>query len=68
VSPSGAALTFSTFLGSPSPDIGESLALDGCGVPIVVGTAGNAFPVTPGAYDDVFNGGLDDAFVAKVQP
>ncbi len=52
VSPSGAALDASTFLGGPSTsDTGEALARGVDGTIYVTGrTSGSGFPTTPGAY------------------
>lgn len=68
LTPEGDALNFSTYLGSPGFDFGEEIALDGCGLPYVVGAAASGFPTTAGAFDTVYGGGLSDAFVAKVTP
>jgi hypothetical protein len=68
LTPEGDALNFSTYLGSPGFDFGEEIALDGCGLPYVVGVAASGFPTTPGAFDTVYGGGLSDAFVAKITP
>ncbi|MCP4545027.1 MAG: hypothetical protein GY835_01020 [bacterium] len=62
---SGNSLLWSTFLGGPGNDVGYALGLDSEGNPIITGNAGVAFPTTPGAYDESFNG-VQDAFVAKL--
>ncbi len=69
LSDSGSTLLWSTFLGGGGPcatDYGRDVALDLSGDPIVTGHTWCAnFPTTPGAYDTSFNGGSEDAFVAK---
>jgi hypothetical protein len=65
--PSGSILAASSFLGGTGFDTGYALALDTCGNPVVIGSAGNGtFPVTEGAYDWSYNGGSFDVFVAKM--
>jgi hypothetical protein len=66
INPSGAALVYSTYLGS-----GEShgIAVDSAGSAYVVGTtAVDNFPTTGGAFDTTYNGGGGDAFVTKLSP
>jgi len=63
------ALQWSTFLGAGDLDYPYGLALDPTGCPVVVGeTRSWDFPTTPGAYDESYNGGLYDAYVAKLDP
>jgi hypothetical protein len=64
ISPTGSALTFATFLGSPGLDHGMDVALDGAGAIYVTGVALPGFPTTPGAFDTSNDNG--DAFVAKL--
>ncbi len=64
-------LAASTFLGGPGGSSGEdratALKVDGQGNILVAGeTASSDFPTTTGAYDETYNGGLYDAFVAKL--
>ena len=68
---SGSSLLWSTFLGGTAGtwwyEGGHDLALDSSGNPVVAGVAASsAFPTTPGAYDETFNGGLHDLFIAKL--
>ena len=43
--------------------------MDGAGSAYVAGyTCSSNFPTTPGAFDTSYNGGYDDAFVAKLNP
>jgi hypothetical protein len=67
VSPAG-ALVYCGFIGGPGDDYSRGIAVDGAGNAYVVGMTGSAyssFPVKIGP-DLTFNGGLVDAFVAKV--
>ncbi|MFQ6100596.1 MAG: SBBP repeat-containing protein, partial [Anaerolineae bacterium] len=67
LSPSGAGLTYATFLGGSGADRGEGIVVDGAGSAYVTGwTGSNDFPATPGADDTTHNGGFSDAFVVKL--
>lgn len=69
LAPSGAALVYSTFLGGTGEDAGEALAVGPDGSVTLVGITGSMdFPTTPGAPDRSHNGGLFDAFVARLNP
>jgi hypothetical protein len=70
LNPDGSALVYSTFLGGVAGDIGRGIALDAAGNAYVTGdTASSAdFPTTAGAFDQIFNGGSNDAFVTKLNP
>ena len=62
-----AQLVWSTFLGGTDIEEASGLAVDTSGNSYVAGrTCSTDFPVTPGAYDESFNGGTDDAYVAKL--
>lgn len=64
--PTGATLTFSTFLGGGSTDQAFGIALDASGRPTVTGTTNSAgFPATPGAFDQSYNG-AGDVFVTRL--
>lgn len=71
VSTDGTQLLYSTFLGGSTAAIGEAdvLAADGDEHVLVGGRTPDAlFPVTPGAFDTSFNGGiLGDGFVARLR-
>ena len=61
------ALDYSTFLGGASMDRAHDLAVDANGNVVVVGvTQSTDFPTTVGALSETFNGGIMDAFVAKL--
>jgi hypothetical protein len=68
LSPTGAELEYSTFLGSSNDDGALAVAIDALSRPTVVGMTGSStFPTTPGAYDTSFNSFLDpDAFVTRL--
>ncbi len=61
----GAALSYSTYLGGANgSDVGGGIDVDAEGNAYVTGTASNAFPTTPGAFDSGGCGG--DAFATKL--
>ncbi len=63
------ALAYSTFLGGNGDDTQWGIAVDPHGNSYVAGqTDSPNFPATPGSYDTTFNGGTEDAFVAKLNP
>ena len=68
LSSTGNALLWSTFLGGASNyDQAISVALDGCGNPVVTGeTCCFDFPTTPGAYDESWNGEFYDPFISRL--
>jgi len=73
VSWSGAGLEYCGYIGGSNPDIGYDIVVNDAGNAFVVGDTGstessvpNAFPVIIGP-DLTYNGGPEDAFVAKVQ-
>jgi hypothetical protein len=66
LSPDGAKLAYSTYIGTNSQEQGNSVALDAQGFAYVTGYTGSSrFPVTPDAAQVDF-GGYSDAFVAKL--
>jgi hypothetical protein len=68
LNPTGAALTFSTYLGGSGNDYAYGLALDSAQTPniyVTGGTSSTDFPATNGAYQTVLNG-PSDAFVTKL--
>jgi len=68
VDPSGSTLVYCGYIGGSSGDAGVHIAVDSSGSAYVMGVAQSShstFPVTVGP-DLTYNGGLVDAFVAKV--
>lgn len=68
--PTGSNLMYSTYLGGShyEGDMGTGIAIDGDGAAYVAGiTWSSDFPSTSGAFDTSQNG-LQDAFVAKLDP
>ncbi len=69
---SGSSLSYATYLGGSSSDVGHGIAVDGTGNVYVAGeTLSSNFPTTPGAYDTTINGVTDpngpaDTFVEKL--
>lgn len=67
LSPDGLRLIYSTFLGGTNNDAATAIAVDSSGSAYVTGfTSSTDFPVTPGAFQTVYAGGLTDAFIAKL--
>jgi hypothetical protein len=65
----GSALLYSTYLGGSDSSYGSAIALDSTGNAYVTGSTRSIdFPVTPGAYQGHFGGGVEDAFMAKLSP
>ncbi len=61
------ALNYSTYLGAASDEVAYAVAVDGAGNAFLAGyTASTGFPVTSGAYRTAHQGGVYDAFVAKL--
>jgi hypothetical protein len=70
LSQKGNRLVYSTFLGGTKYDHGGSVAIDENGCAYLAGGTGplsNSFPVV-NPYDDTYNGGIYDAFLAKFTP
>jgi len=69
VQTAGTALAYCGYIGGSGSDCGNGIAMDGTGNAYVVGytdsSEAEGFPVTVGP-DLTYNGGWDDAFVAKV--
>jgi hypothetical protein len=62
----GSALVYGTYLGGSNWDDIRALAIDSSGTVYVTGFTNGGFPVTAGAYDTTYNGGLEDIYVAKL--
>ncbi|MGH8006862.1 MAG: MopE-related protein [Candidatus Binatia bacterium] len=64
----GDQLVYSTFLGASGNDASGAIAVDATGSAYVAGfTNSPDFPTTMGAFDTTYNGGMRDAFVAKIE-
>ena len=62
-------LVWSTFLGGTGSDYSYDIVKDSSGCCYVIGFTESAdFPTTPGAYDRIYNGGIYDAYVTKLNP
>jgi hypothetical protein len=65
INPTGTALLYSTYLGGSADDYGSGIAVDSAGDVYVMGSTDSTnFPVTPGAFQVTYRGGVD-AFAAK---
>ena len=68
IPPNGLSLAYSTYLGGTGFDRANAIAVDAAGSAYLTGfTSGGGFPIVgglPGGY----NGGVDDAFVTKINP
>lgn len=63
----GSRLVFSTVLGGGGQETPWGIALDATGAPVVFGsTYSSDFPVTPGAFQGTYRGGITDFFVSKL--
>ena len=68
LSPSGADLVYSTYLGGNDEDSGYGMKVDGVGNAYVSGvTASSNFPVTAGAFRGALSG-VYDVFITKLGP
>ncbi len=74
VKANGSGLAYATYIGGSGNEIGAGIAVDGAGNAYAVGTTsstqatfpdGDGFGTLPGV-DKVYNGGINDAFVAKI--
>ena len=60
-------LQYSTYLGGSGSDAGFAIAVDATDAAYVAGQTGSVnFPVTAGAFQSSFQGGLSDCFVSKL--
>jgi hypothetical protein len=73
--PAGSALVYSTYLGGSGANAGgggdsaAGIVVDASGNAYVTGTTWSAdFPTTPGAFQTTLSGGVDNAFVTKLNP
>jgi hypothetical protein len=66
LAPNGASVLYSTFVGGTHGENATGLAVGETGTVYVAGTTTSAnYPVTAGAFDESFNGGMD-AFITKL--
>lgn len=69
LSADGSRLLFATYQGGRSFDVANSLVLEGSGKVLVAGiTESVDFPATPGALQETYGGGVNDRFVARLDP
>ncbi|MCF0207571.1 MAG: hypothetical protein HUK15_09100, partial [Bacteroidales bacterium] len=69
LSPDLSQLVWSSYLGGSNDDAIFSISLDSNDAVFVTGGTTSAnFPTTSNAYDQTYNGGSTDAFVAKINP
>jgi len=67
INPQGTALIYSTYLGGNEDESGSAITVDSGGNAYVAGsTYSTDFPTTPGAFQTVFGGVPNDAFVTKL--
>jgi Beta-propeller repeat len=67
VNAAGSALVYSALIGGAGSDFATGIAVDPSGSAYIVGyTSSVAFPVTSAGFQKTFGGGLQDAFVAKL--
>lgn len=67
LSADGSTLEYSSFIGGSRGDHCYSIDVDKNGNIYVTGATGSSdFPITPGAFQESYGGGIDDGFVTKV--
>lgn len=64
----GSTLIYSTFLSGSARSSARSIAVDPLGYAYIAGITSSGFPVTPGAFQAIFGGGINDTFVTKLSP
>ncbi len=64
-----ASLSSSTYVGGSGDEAGFAIVIDPLGVTAYVTgrTDSTAFPTTVGAFDQVYNGGISDVFILRIQ-
>jgi len=68
IDPTGSTLIYSTLVGGPDGSAPAQIAVDAQGFAYVAGYTIGLHPTTPGAFQTVYKGGGDDAFVFKLNP
>jgi beta-propeller repeat-containing protein/centrosomal CEP192-like protein len=68
LSPDGASILWSTYIGGSGDDNSYSIAVDPTGVYLTGGTNSSDYPVTSGAWRPTTGVGLTDVFVTKLDP
>src|SRR5438445_315295 len=69
LNPTGSGLIYSTYLGGTDEEDGFAIAGDASGNVYVTGrTRSTNFPTTAGAFQPTFGGGIEHAFVTKLNP
>ncbi|TAL57711.1 MAG: hypothetical protein EPN85_13420, partial [Bacteroidetes bacterium] len=63
--PAGSALIYATYMGGIEDDYPHSLFVNGSGELYVLGSSEGGYPVTPGCYDNSFNG-MTDIVISKL--
>jgi hypothetical protein len=67
VNATGSALVYSALIGGAGSDYATGIAIDSLGSAYIAGyTSSVAFPVTSGGFQKSYGGGVQDAFVAKL--
>ncbi len=69
LNPAGSTpLLYSTYLGDSGQDIGQAIAVNASGNAFVTGKTSGSFPTTAGSFQSAFGGGVNDAFVTRLNP
>ena len=70
VAPDGGSIEYAGYIGGDNTDQGRSIAVDEVGAAYVSGNTASSEATFPeeGGADLTFNGGFNDAFVAKIEP
>ena len=69
LNPTGTGLVYSTYMGGSGYDYGAGIALDSSGQAYITGqTFSTGFPTTAGAYQTVYGGAGEDAYLTIFNP
>ena len=66
LNPSGTELEWGSFFGGPGEDYAYDVSKGPTGSVVVTGQCDAGYPVTIGAYDEMYNGDIADVFVSRV--